>query len=265
MQKEFNDVGACIPGQHCMADTSEKIESIIRLIEKKKYFTISRPRQFGKTTTLSLLTEYLNKRDDYAALEITFEEIDPDAYQNQERFIYEVLMMILARLEFLSLAEPARFLEEQLEQVATIPALSRFITKFIRDKFPGQSVVLLVDEVDKSSGNQLFLTFLGMLRNKYLQRSKGQDYTFHSVILAGVHDIKTIKAGIRPDDERQYNSPWNIAADFEVDLSFAPCEIETMLQDYSREKGIQPDIPAIAEKLHYYTSLQTNLPLSDII
>ncbi len=254
MEKEFNDVGACIPGQHYMVDTSEKIECIIQLIEKKKYFTINRPRQFGKTTILSLLTERLNKRDDYAALEITFEEIDPDAYQNQERFIYEVLMMILARLEFLSLTEPARFLEEQLEQVATIPALSRFITKFIRDKFPGQSVVLLVDEVDKSSGNQLFLTFLGMLRSKYLQRGKGQDYTFQSVILVGVHDIKTIKAGIRPDDERKYNSPWNIAADFEVDLSFAPCEIETMLQDYSREKDIQPDIPAIAEKLHYYTS-----------
>lgn len=30
-------------------------------------------------------------------------------------------------------------------------------------------VVLMVDEVDKSSDNQLFLSFLGMLRNKYLQ------------------------------------------------------------------------------------------------
>jgi hypothetical protein len=27
-----------------------------------------------------------------------------------------------------------------------------------------------------------------------------------------------------------------------------------MLRDYSREKDIEPDIPAIAEKLHYYTS-----------
>ncbi|MCP4629190.1 MAG: AAA family ATPase, partial [bacterium] len=126
--------------------------------------------------------------------------------------------------------------------------------RFIRDMLPGKSVVLLIDEVDKSSNSQLFLTFLGMLRNKYLKRNKGRDYTFHSVILAGVHDIKTLKTKIRPDDDRKYNSPWNIAVDFEVDMSLAPREIESMLRDYSRDKGIRPDIPAIAKQLHYYTS-----------
>jgi len=49
-----------------------------------------------------------------------------------------------------------------------------------------KNIVLIIDEVDKSSNNQLFLSFLGMLRNKYLQRSVGKDITFHSEILAGV-------------------------------------------------------------------------------
>ncbi len=66
--------------------------------------------------------------------------------------------------------------------------------------------------------------------------------------------MKTLKAKIRPDDERKYNSPWNIAMDFTLDLSFSPSEIETMLSEYSLEKGIKPDIPKIAEKLYYYTS-----------
>lgn len=254
MEREFNDTGLCVPGRHYMADTSEKIRKIIRLVEKGKYFTISRPRQFGKTTTLALLAQTLNERDDYIALKISFEEIDPDAYQEQGRFIYELLMMISDRLEFLNLTEAARFVGQHLEQTATIPALSRFITKLVRDMLPGKSAVLLIDEVDKTSNNELFLGFMGMLRNKYLQRNEAQDCTFHSVILAGVHDIKTLKAKIRPDDERRYNSPWNIASDFKVDMSLSPAEIESMLRDYSQEKGICPDIPAIAQKLHYYTS-----------
>ena len=84
----------------------------------------------------------------------------------------------------------------------------------------------MIDEVDKSSNNQLFLSFLGMLRNKYLLRNEGKDYTFHSVILAGVHDVKNLKVKIRPEEEQKYNSPWNIASDFEVDMSFSKEEID---------------------------------------
>ena len=112
----------------------------------------------------------------------------------------------------------------------------------------------MIDEVDKSSNNQIFLHFLGMLREKYLQRNEGQDYTFQSVILAGVHDVKTLKLKICPDAEQKYNSPWNIAVDFTVDLSFNADEIATMLRDYQQEAGTAMDIPAIAEKLYYYTS-----------
>ena len=254
MRKKFNDAGLCVPGRHYMVDISDKIGQIMRFVEDGEYLTINRPRQFGKTTTMSLLAKQLGETDNYVALKISFEELDPDSYRKQETFIYEVLMMLLARLEFLNLGEAARLVEKSLGKATNVPALSRLITKLVRDMLPGKSVVLLIDEVDKSSNNQLFMTFLGMLRNKYLLRNEGQDYTFQSVILAGVHDVKTLKAKIRPDDARRYNSPWNIAVDFKVDMSFSPREIETMLLDYSREKQIEPDIPAIAEKLHYYTS-----------
>lgn len=58
MHKEFNVTGTCIPEKHYMADTSQKLKSIFNLIEKGKYFTINKPRQYGKTTTLYLLTFY---------------------------------------------------------------------------------------------------------------------------------------------------------------------------------------------------------------
>ncbi len=254
MKRKFNDTGLCVPQRHYMVDTSAKIEQILQLVEEGEYFTINRPRQFGKTTTLSLLAKQLNERDDAVALKISFEEIDTATYQHHETFISIFLNMLLRECEFLHLPELSQCVEQHLETTKHVPALSRVITKLVRMLLPHQSLVLLIDEVDKSSDNQLFSDFLAMLRNKYLQRNEGRDDTFLSVILAGVHDIKTLKAKIRPDEERKYNSPWNIAVDFEIDLSFAPREIESMLWDYSREKDIQPDIPGIAEELYYYTS-----------
>jgi len=253
MPKRFNDTGLCIPSRHYMVDTSQKVEKIIQLVDDGQYFTINRPRQFGKTTTLSLLAKQLNLRDDYLALSISFEEIDSDTYQHQERFIYEFLILLAQRLEFLKLPQLSRLIEQTCPQITNMPALSRFITKLVQST-PEKLWVLLIDEVDKSSNNQLFLDFLAMLRNKYLQRDDSQGTTFQAVILAGVHDVKTLKAKIRPDYEQKYNSPWNIAVDFKVDLSFSATEIESMVQDYSQEHHIQPDIPAIAKQLHYYTS-----------
>ncbi|MEN8216108.1 MAG: AAA-like domain-containing protein [Pseudomonadota bacterium] len=257
MQKRFNDTGLCIPNRHYMVDTSAKLKQIIQLTERGEYFTINRPRQFGKTTTLFLLAKQLNLLDDYMALKISFEGIDTETHQHVDKFVHLFLEMLIREFEFLQLLELAQFTSQYLENTNTLPLLSQFITKLKRDMLPQTSLVLLIDEVDKSSNNQLFLDFLSMLRNKYLQQHEGRDHTFQSIILAGVHDIKTLKAKIRHQggDGRSsgYNSPWNIAIDFKVDMTFMPHEIETMLRDYSIDKQIQPDISAIAERLYYYT------------
>ena len=253
MQKEFNDTGLCIPSRHYMVDNSEKLKQIIAFVEKGKYFTINRPRQFGKTTILSLLAKQLNQRDDCIALKISFEGIDADTHQHVDKFVRLFLSMFIREFEFLHCSELAQLTTQYLEKTNTLPLLSQFITKLKRDSLPQTSLVLLIDEVDKSSNNQLFLDFMSMLRDKYLQQHEGRDHSFQSVILAGVHDIKTLKRKIRPDEASGYNSPWNIAIDFKVDLSFAPHEIETMLQDYSLDKQIQPDISAIAARLYYYS------------
>ncbi|MEE1542186.1 MAG: hypothetical protein UF067_06925, partial [Paludibacteraceae bacterium] len=116
-------------------------------------------------------------------------------------------------------------------------------------------VLLMIDEVDKSSDNQLFLNFLGMLRNKYLERSRrGMTSTFHSVILAGVYDVKNLKIKLRPDEERKYNSPWNIATDFDVDMTFHPDEIITMLNEYEADHHTGMDKEFISNEIYKYTS-----------
>lgn len=51
-------------------------------------------------------------------------------------------------------------------------------------------IVLLIDEVDTATDNQVFLDFLAQLRACYLNRMETP--TFQSVILASVYRLKNI-------------------------------------------------------------------------
>ena len=148
--------------------------------------------------------------------------------------------------------ELENFLKEKADTVITLNDVSRLITELAHKS--NRKMILLIDEVDKSSNNQLFLDFLGMLRNKYLHRFKPSDLTFHSVILAGLYDVKTLKTKIRPDSDAKYNSPWNIAADFNVVMELQPNEIVPMLEDFAQERHVSMDFQAVADALFYYTS-----------
>jgi len=53
-----------------------------------------------------------------------------------------------------------------------------------------------------------------MFRDKYLRANDGDDYTFHSIILAGVHDVKTLNLKISGDSSGKLNGSWNIEKSF---------------------------------------------------
>jgi len=251
MEKEFNITGTCIPSMHYMVDTSNKLDKTMKLINKAKYFIINRPRQYGKTTTLYMLERLLNEDSEYLVISISFEGIG-DLIFEEERMFTKGFLNLIERTLFIDHEDLSEFIGTQKNSVETMDDLSYFLTKFVLKT--KKKVVLMIDEVDKSSNNQLFLSFLGMLRNKYLLRNAGKDYIFHSVILAGVHDVKSLKIKIRPEEEQKYNSPWNIASDFDVDMSFSVEEINTMLEDYLRNKHVKLDMDYFAERLYFYTS-----------
>lgn len=251
MEKEFNVTGTCIPNMHYMVDTSNKLKQVMKFIEKGKYFVINRPRQYGKTTTLFLLSNKLKQTEDYLPIKISFEGIGDLVFENEESFS-KAFLKIVAKNLLLNDEKLSLVLDKEKDKVANLNDLSNTITKLTIEA--NKKVVLMIDEVDKSSNNQLFLSFLGMLRNKYLLRNEGEDITFYSVILAGVHDIKSLKIKIRTDEEHKYNSPWNIASDFDVDMSFSAQEISTMLDNYIQNRGVNLDKTYFSERLHFYTS-----------
>ena len=90
------------------------------------------------------------------------------------------------------------------------------------------------------------------MRYYYLNRKKLS--AFQSVILAGVHDIRNLKRKIRTDDEHQHNSPWNIAAAFNVKMNFSQKEIAGMLEQYEADQHTGMNIQEISTLIDDETS-----------
>ena len=253
--KYFNTTGICVPEKNFMVDTTNKIEQILKMVYQGKYFVINRPRQYGKTTTLTLLERRLLKSDEYMPISISFEGIGEVVQSTEEKFCRSFIELIAEDM-YVIRSEYDKVFLSHIEDIADFKSLSKALSNIISTI--NKKIVLMIDEVDKSSNNQIFLHFLGMLRNKYLETQKGKDVTFHSVILAGVHDVKNLKLKIRPESEasdvKQYNSPWNIAVDFRTDMSFCANEIKTMLDDYANTTQNQMDTTVISERIHFWTN-----------
>ncbi len=251
MKKKFNVTGNCIKERHYMMDISTKLNNTIQLVEEGEYFIINRPRQYGKTTMLYLISQHLMQADDYFVIHLNFQGIDNKWHQSDTAFAQMFIEFLVEAIE-LEYPKLHDFLSEIQASVTDMNRLSKGITKIVYKL--NKKIVLLIDEVDASSNYVPFLQFLGMLRNKYLSRFQKHQATFHSIVLAGVHDIKNLKYKMRPEDKAQYNSPWNIATDFNVKMSFNTSEIAPMLEEYCQAEQLKMDIPQITERLHHYTA-----------
>jgi len=251
--REFNVTGICIPEEHYMVDISEKVRQTAAMVEKGQYFTINRARQYGKTTTLWLLDKELVKRG-YTVAHISFEGIGDEPFENAKSFCQSIMEQIFFELKDRKIKKAKIW---NNEKVTTFRELDKFLNLACKE----EKIVLIIDETDKTSNNLVFLRFIGMLRDKYLLRKNGKTFTFQSVILCGVYDIKNLKIKLVQsghyklmDGEKRINSPWNIAADFKVDMSFSAPEITTMLNEYEKDNKLGMDAKAISEEIRAYTS-----------
>ncbi len=74
IMRYFNTEGVCKPREHYMVRLDGRLEKIKRLyVDRGKYFVINRGRQYGKTTTLRALEEYL--KEDYIVVSMDFQGI----------------------------------------------------------------------------------------------------------------------------------------------------------------------------------------------
>ena len=257
MAKRFNITGICLPDRHYMVDISDRVAQIKRMVDDNEYFCINRGRQYGKTTTLNQAARSLSK--EYAVFFISFEGMAESQFESVESLAYTFLRRLRSEMASETTETVPNPMYSQLQSMIAnrksdkkidIDDLDDFITDLCRSS--QKKIVLMIDEVDQASNYKSFLEFLGLLRKKYLARA--QNPTFQSVILAGVYDIKNLKLKIRPDAEHQYNSPWNIATNFDVDMSFNVSDVEGMLHEYENEHHSGMDMHAIAQWIIDYTS-----------
>ena len=250
MAKIFNVNGACRPGQHYMVNLEPKLREIKAMVDAGEYFVINRARQYGKTTTLYALADYLKK--DYDVVSLDFQMMGALSFKSEQAFVAAFSEELLDSVRQFP-EDVGKRLTEFVEETARINSLQALfkVLKMWCGKLD-RKLVMMIDEIDTAANNQVFVDFLAQLRAYYLKRPASA--AFHSVILAGVYDIRNIQQKIRPDEEHKINSPWNIAAKFQVDMSFSPEEIAGMLKEYEADYRTGMNIEEISQMIYADTS-----------
>lgn len=250
MAKIFNINGACKPDRHYMIGLQSRLKAIKEMVDRGDYFTINKARQYGKTTILQALTDYLEK--DYEVISLDFQRMSALSFESEQLFVaaFSEELLYFVKEFPKGIYEQLNAFVQETARINSLQALFKVLSSWCGESV--KPVVLMIDEVDTATNNQVFLDFLSQLRAGYL--SSDRIPTFQSVILAGVYDIRNIQRKIRGDSDHRQNSPWNIAAKFRVDMSFSADEIAGMLREYESDWHTGMDIKEIAELLYQYTS-----------
>lgn len=255
--RTFNTTGICEPDKHYMVNLEQRLAEVKVLVDEGKYFTINRARQFGKTTTLQALNDYLNS--DYFVVSMDFQmQMSNAKFKSENSFSLAFAKAFVNswRVNPQSrIPENDAVLKTFIESYQTNPEEFELVELFqaLSNLCAGMSkkIVLLIDEVDSAANNQVFLDFLAQLRGYYINRNRFA--AFQTVVLAGVCDVKNLKRKMRPEDEHRDNSPWNIATDFNIDMSFSPWQIKDMLNEYEADYKTGMNTDAIAQEIFDYT------------
>lgn len=248
MKKHFNVSGDCQPDLHYMVDISDRLMQIKQMVDEGQYFTINRARQYGKTTTLMALAELLRK--EYLVLSLDFQMLSYADFETEQKFVPVFCRELLDCTNDIAALIREKLLLISNHENTTLSELFKVLSEWcaLSDK----KLVLIIDEVDSATNNQVFLDFLAQLRGYYMKRRTTA--TFQSVILAGVYDVRNLKNKFVSEEQHKVNSPWNIAADFLVDMSFSKDDIQGMLCQYEADHHTGMNLAFMAELLAQYTS-----------
>ena len=167
--KQFNTTGVCVPKKHYMVNLDSRVAQIKEMVDEGKYFTINRARQYGKTTTLNALRIFLSEQ--YIVLNMDFQGISSGGFSTEESFVKAFCRMLLTRSNENipeGIASKLRGYVERHGNEAFLDELFATLLGWCRES--NKPIVLMIDEVDSASNNQVFLDFLAQLRDSYINR-----------------------------------------------------------------------------------------------
>ena len=231
----FNTEGPVAPEEHYCVPPLERVrlESVLTLIRRKKYFVLHAPRQTGKTTTLRALRDRLNEgaagplRCVYANLE------GAEAHREDLEPAMRTVLAAVARGEQSGGGgEFRRIWPKALAEVGPGSAFNEALTQW--SLASPKPLVLLLDEVDTLVGDSL-ISVLRQLRSGYTDR-RG-DFP-QSVVLCGVRDVREYRMQFDPGKKKTGGgSAFNIKAKSLRLGDFNEAQIRALYAQHTEETG----------------------------
>lgn len=208
MGKVFNTTADCKPDLHYMVSLDKRLTEIRKLIDRGDYFAINRARQYGKTTTLRALGSFL--QPEYCVILMDFQMFGAGEFADENEFSLSFARMFLRILKRNRLPDQDAFSHRvNILERAVAQRQSGFRLQQLFENLSDlcaashKKMILMMDEVDSATNNQIFLDFLAQLRAYYIDRDVQP--TFHSVVLASVYDVRNLKGKLRPEDQHRIN------------------------------------------------------------
>ena len=153
MNRTFNTEGYCDPEFNYMVDLSERLKAIKEMVDSEKYFTINKARQYGKTTVLTALAEYLQM--EYEVISLDFQTMSSLAFESEQAFVTafseELLDNALLPEE---MKEKLLACIEKKSGSVSLSALFRVLKAWC--KSTEKKIVLMIDEVDTATTIRFF-------------------------------------------------------------------------------------------------------------
>ena len=164
MIRSFNVNGACKPDRDYMVSLKPRLEEIKAMIDHGQYFTITKARQYGKTTILRALSDHL--KNDYVIVSLDFQKMSFSDFETESAFVSGLAREISKRIRPMADVPDAikAVLTKLAEQTPDPIRMAEIFDRF--SQWCGQSskpVVLIIDEIDTATNNQVFLDFLAQL------------------------------------------------------------------------------------------------------
>lgn len=132
MGKYFNTDGYCDPEFHYMVDISRQRCKIKSMVDSGKYFIINRTRQFGKTTVLTALTDFL--KPEYDVISLDFQTIGYADFESEQNFVAVLSSELLGAVEHMPGEVKETFKEYSTDPTrkATLSVLFRSLSQLCK-------------------------------------------------------------------------------------------------------------------------------------
>ncbi|MDR1312473.1 MAG: AAA-like domain-containing protein [Deltaproteobacteria bacterium] len=236
-KKSFNTAGVCIPDKHYMIPALPRLPDVSDMIEGEFYFVLHAPRQSGKTTCLTALTEKINSEGRYYAVQCSLASLRN--IEDDDKATAWVVSQINAGLSFSGVPE----LKKLEFSFAGKPYMSypnvrvRYLLNALCEALD-RDLVVFFDEADCLHAGPL-ITFLAQIRDGCLARTDKPGARFpRSLALVGMRDVGDYLYRVRPEDQSTGPaSPFNVKKKSLTLSNFTLEQIKDLYSQHTSETG----------------------------